>query len=407
MDKKRKIHMKRIIVLVGAIVLLCGGLVWIGNKTIHHLFSKKEEGETTTDPSQESASFTFIGVGDNLLHDTIFYYFEADTGTRAYLPIYENTLPYTQNADLAYINMETICAGDEYGLSGYPNFNGPLEMIDALSQAGFDWFSIASNHSLDVGMGGIVTEMNYFSQQHPDVVWTGAARSQEEADTPTVRNVNGIEVGLASFTYGLNGYQKPVGANWLIDVYRKEDGSVDYDLIKKRIDALQEVSDVQIVSIHWGEEYVSEISEEQKAIAQYMNELGVDVIIGSHPHVIEPVELIQTENQTTLVYYSLGNFISAQDQDVTMVGGMADFQLNYDFATKETTFSNIRFIPTITYISPDLRTYRTNTITEYTDEMAKNQYLHVVYGYDLSKQWVSDYVRSIVGEPEGIEVIYN
>lgn len=406
MDKKRKIYSKRIIALIGAIVLLCVGLIWIGNKTIHHLFPKKEAIENAADQSQETASFTFIGVGDNLLHDTIYRYFEYDTGTRAYLPIYENTLSYTQNADLAYINMETVCAGDEYGLSGYPNFNGPLEMIDALSQAGFDWFSISSNHSLDVGMGGMVAEMNYFSEQHPEASWTGAARSQEEADQPVIRTVNGINIGLASFTYGLNGYQKPVGADWLVDVYRKEDGSIDYDLIKTRIDALQEASDVQIVSIHWGDEYVSEITEEQRAIAQYMHELGVEVIIGTHPHVIEPVELIQTDNQTTLVYYSLGNFISAQDQDVTMVGGMADFQLNYDFATKETTFSSIRFIPTITYISPDLRTYRTNTIVEYTDEMANNQYLHVVYGHDLSKQWIKDYVRGILGEPEGIEVIY-
>lgn len=416
--KKRVLRKGRAAVAALCALAICGGAVWGASALVSRLVHQEpktadtdgSEGnpdQQTQDQPEEgkTASFTFVGVGDNLLHDPIFLYYMEDTGTRDFLPLYENTLPYTRNADLAYVNFETVCAGDEYGLSGYPNFNGPLEMIDTLAEAGFDWFSVSSNHSMDAGMDGLITEMNYISDNHPDISWTGAARTEEESKRTVVREINGIKVGLAGFTYDLNGYSKPEGADWLIDVYRKSDGTVDYDLMEKRLDALKEVSDVQIVSMHWGDEYVTEVTPEQAEIAKWMNEQGVEVIIGSHPHVIEPVEFITTDDQTTLVYYSLGNFISAQDSNYTMVGGMADFQLNYDFGTGKATFSNVKFIPTVTWISPDLRTYRTNTISEYTDTMAEAQFV-TANGEDVTKEWVAQYVRNIVGDPEGIEIAY-
>lgn len=414
--RKRRITILIVLGCFFVICLFCAGWFFI-KKTNHDLSHpnqniQNEPSNVTTKLNQppipttivNQSSFTFTGVGDNLLHDTIFVYFEQDHGHRDFTSLYETTAPYFQDADLAYCNFETICAGDQFGLSGYPSFNGPTEMIDSLATLGFDWFSISSNHSLDAGIEGLKYEKSYIQENFPNISATGAYLSYEDAQQPVVREIRGIRVGLCGFTYGLNGYTVPQGMEWLIDVYRNPDGTINYELIDRKLAALNTVSDVQIVSMHWGDEYDNHPNNEQRALAQYLNAKGVEVIIGTHSHVIQPVEFIETKEQTTLVYYSLGNFISAQDSNVTMVGGMANFRLNYDFNTQKTTFSEVKFIPTITWISPDLRQYRTTTIHEYNDELATNHFISA-NGMDISKDWVQQYVSSIITGDDRIQVV--
>lgn len=132
----------------------------------------------------------------------------------------------------------------------------------------------------------------------------------------------------------------------------------------------------------------------------------MEAVIGTHPHVIQPAEMMVSEDQTTLVYYSLGNFLSAQNQNITMVGGMADFTLNYDFDTRKASFSDVEFIPTVTWISPDLRQYETHTLPQWTDEMGQNHYIYQGEGQDMSVQWIRDYVASVMGTPENIKIVY-
>lgn len=420
---KRKLRWKRLAALTAGLALVCCALIMGISVMLSSVFQMDR---STTASSDEAAldtqtketkqnklaesgtlSMHFNGVGDNLLHDVIFVYYEEDYGNRDFLPIFENTLKYSRDADLAYINFETICAGDAYGLSGYPNFNGPLEMIDTLAAAGYDWFSTSSNHSMDAGADGLLTEMNYIEEKYPDIVYTGTHTSEKKAAEPVVVDVNGIKVGLASFTYGLNGYTVPEGQEYLVDVFMDYDlDKIDYSVLDERLDALQDVSDIQIVSMHWGVEYEVVPNSFQEEAARHLNQKGVEVIIGSHPHVIQPVAFIQSQDQTTLCYYSLGNFLSAQDQSETMVGGMADFTLEYNPATSEVSYKDVKFIPTVTYISPDLRTYRTYTISEYNDDIAASQYVTSVLGLDCSVQFVKDFVKDVVGAPEGIEIVY-
>ena len=142
------------------------------------------------------------------------------------------------------------------------------------------------------------------------------------------------------------------------------------------------------------------------AIAQFLHQNGVEAIIGTHPHVIQPAEMLVSDDQTTLVYYSLGNFLSAQNTNMTMVGGMADFTLNYNFDSKKASFSDVKFIPTITWISPDLRSYQTHTIDQWDDNLSTNHYVTQIEGMDLSKGWVQEYVQSVMGTPENIEIVY-
>ncbi len=349
---------------------------------------KKEEKE-----KKGSSSFTFVGVGDNLIHGAIYYYQNMAGQGFNFDSIYEYTNPYTQNADLAYINAETICAGNIFELNSYPVFNGPTEILDAVVNAGFDWMSICSNHTMDMGDTGLMYEMQYLEDHYPDFTYTGSHLSEEASHTPTVINVNGIKVGLQSYTYGLNGFSLPQGEEWLINLINKDE-------IKEDIEALNEVSDVQIVTMHWGEEYNTNVTEEQVELAQYLNELGVDVIIGGHPHVIETGQIIHGKDQDTLCYYSLGNFLSAQDEPERMVGGMASFQLNYDFDTEQVSFNDVKFIPTVTYFDPSFTTFKTTTIHEYNDEMAANHSMP-----QTTKEFVQQYVQGVFGNPEGFELV--
>lgn len=211
-----------------------------------------------------------------------------------------------------------------------------------------------------------------------------------------VKEINGIKVGFLGYTYGLNGFVLPEDKPWLVDL-------IDKKQMKKDMEALSKVSDVQMVSMHWGNEYQTYPSDEQEELAKYLNEIGAEVVIGSHPHVIEPAKIIKGKKQDTLVYYSLGNYTSAQDTDMTMVGGMASFTLNYDSNLKKTSFTNTKFIPLITWFDVGYNTWKTYSIEDYNDAIASTH--NLASEYDLSKEWVQQFVQSVMQNPDGIEVV--
>lgn len=350
----------------------------------------------STKKQEDKKSFTFVGVGDNLYHEAMYWYQNYRNGYYDFDSYYEMTNKYTQNAGLAYINFETLCIGELYGLSGYPTFNGPKEILSSVNKAEFDWWSLSSNHSLDRGADGLLAQIDLIHNEYPNVITTGSHISQEDKNRTLVKEINGIKVGFLGYTYGLNGFSLPEDKPWLVDL-------IDKDQIKQDIEALNKVSDVQMVSMHWGNEYQTEPTLEQEDLANYLNELGVEVVIGSHPHVIEPAKIIKGKNQNTLVYYSLGNYTSAQDMDITMVGGMASFTLNYDPDTKTTSFTDTKFIPLITWFDTGFNDWKTYTIEDYNDSIASTHRLSSEY--DLSKEWVQQFVQSVMQNPDGIEVV--
>lgn len=358
-----------------------------------HPTSKNQD--TKIVKKEDKKSFTFVGVGDNLYHNTQ-YMCQEQNEYYNFDSYYEMTNKYTQNADLAYINFETLCIGESYGLSGYPTFNGPTEILSSVNNAGFDWWSLSSNHSLDRGADGLLAQIDLIHNEYPNVITTGSHISQEDKNRTLVKEINGIKVGFLGYTYGLNGFSLPEDKPWLVDL-------IDKDQIKQDMEALNKVSDVQMVSMHWGNEYQTEPTQEQEDLANYLNELGVEVVIGSHPHVIEPAKIIKGKNQNTLVYYSLGNYTSAQDMDITMVGGMASFTLNYDPDTKTTSFTDTKFIPLITWFDTGFNDWKTYMIDDYNDSIASTHRLSSEY--DLSKEWVQQFVQSVMQNPDGIEVV--
>ena len=398
MNRNKRVYLYLLAILV---VLSVGSSIVSG--AVYFMRPKqetvKQETETKIEPKEEkdSSSFTFAGVGDNLIHQAIFSQYEMGVTDYDFKEDYALMKPYIEAADLSFINQETICAGEEFGLSHYPQFNGPTQILDAVADTGFDWLAASSNHSLDKGSDALLAELNYLHENYPDISMTGAYRSEEESNQYIVREVNGIKVGLLGYTYGLNGIPLPEDMPWLVEL-------INEDQIQKDMEALSKISDVQIVSMHWGTEYHTEIEAEQQALAQKMNEWGVEVIIGTHPHVIKPAEIIQGEKQDTLCYYSLGNFLSAQDTNEGMVGGMASFTLQYDFDTQETSFKDVKFTPTVMYYDPAFTTFKVMTIHDYNDDYIPSHYVASL-GYDMSKAWIQNYVKEIMGSPEGIEVV--
>lgn len=358
-----------------------------------HPTSKNQDAKIVE--KEDKKSFTFVGVGDYLYHNTQ-YMCQEQNEYYNFDSYYEMTNKYTQKADLAYINFETLCIGEEYGLSGYPTFNGPTEILSSVNKAGFDWWSLSSNHSMDRGVEGLLKQIELVRENYPDVITTGSHTSKKDRNRTLVKEINGIKVGFLGYTYGLNGFVLPEDKPWLVDL-------IDKDQMKKDMETLSKVSDIQLVSMHWGDEYQTYPNDEQQDLANYLNELGAEVVIGSHPHVIQPAKIIKGKKQDTLVYYSLGNYTSTQDVDERMVGGMASFTVNYDPNTKKTSFTDTKFIPLITWFDAGYSTWKTYSIEDYNDSIAST---HRLSGeYDMSKEWVQQYVQSVMQDSEGIEVV--
>lgn len=383
--------MKNMLKMSVLILLFLSGC---GNKEIGK--TEQNHSAKTTQPNDATVQLDFSAVGDNLIHDYIYEHLKQSDGTYRFDEMYEPTRYLNKDRDVAYINLETICAGEELGLSGYPAFNGPTQVLDSLHTAGFNWLSAASNHTMDRGEAGIVKQLEYL-EKYPDITVTGSQKSAA-ANRLQVKTIKGVKVGLMSYTYGLNGIELPEGKEYLVNL-------IDEEQIAQDMKQLTEQSDIQIVSMHWGEEYQFVPNENQIQLAQRLSDAGVDVIVGGHPHVIQPMDYLtgKSGNQT-LVMYSLGNFISSQAENDRMLGGMGRWTIDYNTKKKDLTFEHVEFWPTITYIGDNYQTYRTYALKDYTDELANQHMIHVNQGQDLSRSYFIERTEQIMNDK--IPLIY-
>ena len=345
---------------------------------------------------EKDREVSFLAAGDNLIHGLIYYSGDQGAGSYSFDRMYERVSDEISSADIAYLNQETICGGTQLGLQSYPTFNSPYEILDSVAAAGFDWISTSSNHSMDVGEEGILSQLSHL-EELPQLIQTGTNASADEAKEYKVIEKNGVKIGLLSYTYGLNGFALPDGKEYLVNL-------IDEDRIREDMKELNQISDVQVVSMHWGVEYQFEENEEQRALAQLLSDEGADVIIGTHPHVLQPMEVLKgEEGNETLVMYSLGNFVSAQDVNSRMLGGMAKWTLVYHPSDKSVSFKNICFEPTVMYFDPSGTDVQVYPLSEYTDDTGASHYLSA-YGQDMSKQYFIDLVKEIMGNT--VELVY-
>lgn len=254
----------------------------------------------TSSPETQTYDATLYMVGDALMHEAVSYGGQMADGSWDYTEELGRIWQIAEPYDLQYYNQETILGGDDLGIQGYPSFNGPQAFGTDMADHGFNLVSLANNHCLDQGEQGIINSVNFWNSQN-GVVSSGTYLCQEEKDAVRVHTVNNISYTFFSYTYGTNGIAKP--EPYLVADYN-EDGTEELLDQIRRADSR---CDVVIVAMHWGTEYLTEANEEQQTLAQQMVDAGADLIIGNHPHVIEPIQRIGN----AVCFYALGNLISS------------------------------------------------------------------------------------------------
>lgn len=393
--KRKKRWMKkrtrnRLILAGGLIVfvLLIYGLISLIASVF---FSSDENVDNKTTTANEQTVVSFMGVGDNLIHDTVYKDALQEDGTYDFTDMYANFSEDLKNTDIKFINQETVLGGVDLGLSGYPTFNSPTEIAKNLESVGFNLVNLASNHCLDRMEQGIANELAAFDETN--IVHDGVYNTQEEFDTIPTFTKNGITFSFLAYTYGTNGIQP----TYTYNVSYFDDAQIQSDVQRAK-----EISDVVIVSAHWGDENTFEPNDFQKHYAQLFADCGVDVVIGTHPHTIQPVEWIEgSEGNKMLCVYSLGNFIGGMLTTDNAIGG----EIKFDFIKKGKNISieNVEWIPTIIHFEGDQANimeersnYQAYKVSQYTDKLAKKHVLNNYEGNVVSLEYIDSKTREVI-----------
>lgn len=299
------------------------------------------------DPVPEDINVTMSVIGDIMCHDSQYKdAYVKDTGSYDFTYVFSDIQKYIQVADIAVGNLETTFAGKERGYSNYPTFNTPEQLGYNLKTLGIDVLSTANNHSLDKGYNGLVSTLNFLDDA--GIAHTGTYASEEDQDKILIQNVKGITMAFLSFTYGTNGIAVPSGKDYCINL-------IDEDLILEQINLAKEQNpDMICVFMHWGVEYQTTQNKTQEKLANLLFENGVDVILGGHPHVVQPMEKrqITLEDGTTkdgFIIYSLGNFISGQRDLDTKSSAILNLNITKNGETGKISIDEATYIPVYMY----------------------------------------------------------
>ncbi len=292
-------------------------------------------------PVRPEKRISVSAVGDMLIHDRVYNDAKTADGFN-FMPMLEDVKPYLIDTTITMANQETMIGGEEIGLSSYPSFNTPQEFGDALKNLGVDVVTLANNHTLDRGEEAVISALNHWDSL--GMMYTGAYRDKKDKNTTRVFSTDeGIDVSFLSYTYGTNGIPVPEGKGHLVNL-------IDKQQIKDDVSQAEQESDATILSLHFGDEYEPLPNKEQKELMEFAADLGVDVVIGHHPHVLQPVEWVSGQDgHKMLAVYSLGNFFSGQNALEKRIGGV----MKFDFV-KENGQLNVedpRFL--LTYVTSE------------------------------------------------------
>lgn len=341
---------------------------------------------------------SFLACPDNIIHPSVFYdaierkavqnntkpvFNDLHNADYDFSSIYEYVANEISYADIAYINQETLIGGTSGKIIGYPCFNSPNAVADTVIDLGFDVVNVAHNHMLDSGNTKYLENCNsVFENEGLEVI--GYYPDNESTENITVIESKGIKVAFLAYTYGTNGIRLPAKSEFIIP-YLNE------DLVTKQVKIAKEISDIVIVSCHWGYEDTFNPNSEQKKYAELMTELEVDVVLGMHPHVIQPMEWkTASSGHKTLVVYSLGNFVSGMVAGKNMLAGMLSINIVRDAETAEVYIDTPLFVPIVTHYVKKTRVASNDTgyrdfkiypLIDYTEELASE---HGVRRYESS-----------------------
>ena len=340
-----------------------------------------------TDPFL-GVDISILAVGDNLIHPNI--YMDArrrGTAEKEYdfLPMYADAADYIARADFAFINQETVMAGESYGYSGYPTFNSPRQLGLDLVTLGFDIVNIANNHMLDMGTDGLIDTAAFWKTQPVTLIGTDT-----EPPEPVYLEEDGVTIALLSYTYDTNGFALRKDAG--IGIPYMEEERILSDIAEAGHNA-----DAVIVSVHWGVENSHVPTDTQTRLAGAMADAGADVILGHHSHCLQPIEWIEgADGNRTLCIYSLGNFVSGMAAPLNQVGGLFTFSLVSDGNGGICAASPL-FIPTVFYYGPNWFDTHLYLLEDYTDEIAASHGVSI-NGYTLPAERARQIVTDVIDE---------
>ncbi len=354
---------KKSVFILLFIIILC--ILIYNSKTIINLIKNNsnnvsipvsKEDSTTLDnqnintkKEQKDITFNMSVIGDIMCHNTQYTdAYNSNTDTYDFSYVFKDIKTKIKTADIAVGNLETTFAGKSVGYSSYPTFNTPESLADNLKDLGLDVLTTANNHSLDKGYKGIESTIDYLDKA--DISHTGTFKSEEDQNKILIKNVKDVKIAFLSYTYGTNGIKVPTGKDYCINL-------IDKDLIKKQLElAKAENPDIICVSMHWGIEYQTKQNKEQEALADFLFENGVDIILGSHPHVLQPMEkrTITLEDGSTkdgFVIYSLGNFMSGQVKENTKNSIIIDLKITKKAQDGKISIDSVNYTPIYMYKS--------------------------------------------------------
>ncbi|MBE6885959.1 MAG: CapA family protein [Ruminococcaceae bacterium] len=351
----------------------------------------EESSEAVSSEPAPEHRLSFLGFGDNIIHGAVYHAARVMENGKVvghnFLPFYEDVAPLIAEADISFINQETPMCGDHRGFSNYPRFNTPQQMGKDLVTLGFDIISVANNHMIDQGASGLAEEIDFLDSL--SVFHVGAYRNQKDYDTVRIFQKDGLKIAVLSYTFSTNGLSLPSGSELIIPW-------TDKNIMTRQIRAAKELSDMVIVSVHWGDEDSFSVNQHQRSLAQMMADEGVAVVLGHHPHVIHPIEWVEGESgNQTLVYYSLGNMLNSQLRFRNMVGLIASFNICWREG-EAPRIENASCIPTVSFHRQGFKDYRLLTLEHFTPELAAAHFSNTQESSPVTVEWakkiITDYV---------------
>lgn len=307
--------------------------------TSNNPIADQSKGKT---PNEASAPSTvkIAAFGDVMMHSPQIKAGQLGAEQYDFRKFFKEVKPYISAADIAIGNFEMTLAGSSFPYSGYPQFNAPDQITDALKDAGVDVVSTANNHANDTGEKGILRTHKVINES--GIIPTGTAPSQEERK-PAIVEKNGIKVAFLAYTEHTNGLPVPKDKPYLVN-------RIDVELIKQDIQkAREQGAEYVLVSLHWGVEYTRQPNDFEKKTAQAVLQAGADAILGSHPHVLQPMEKINVNGQEKFIIYSMGNFISNQSDPYTDEGIIVYLDIQKDPTSKQVQLKGVSYLPTFVH----------------------------------------------------------
>ena len=353
--------------------------------------------KNTKQYTPEPITFTLTSLGDSLCHNTQYWdAYNSKTDEYNFSYVYEDIKNYTLSSDITIGSLETTFAGKEKGYSNYPTFNTPDSLATALKDIGVDVVSLAGNHALDYGYNGLCRTIDVFD--NIGLSHLGTYKTAEEQEKILIKDVKGVKIAFLNYTYGTNGIPLPSGKEFCVNL-------IDKDFIKKQINQAKEKDvDMIVACMHWGTEYRTTANSEQKNLANFLFENGVDIILGNHPHVLEPMEkkTITLQDGTAkdvFVVYALGNFTADQRDEITRDSAILNLTITKNSDGK-ISIDKVNYVPIYMYKNTNVSIHKfkildiEKTIKDY--EEGKNTSINSTVYNNLKKQL--EKIKSILGD---------